>query len=697
MRRNLLDRRELLTCVAALAAAASGPLARPLARADAALPPVTPRPNPGLTDTSASPQALVRSVGLGEVTWTHGFWAGRLAVCRSVMVPAMGRLMSGTEPSQFLHNFKVAAGLVAGRHRGPRWNDGDFFKWIEAASALLASSHDDALDRQLDEVIGVLARAQRDDGYLHTPVQIRARAGDQGAEPFQNDLDFETYNLGHLMTAACVHHRATGKSNLLAVAVKAADYLVEIARTRIAALARSAVCPAHYMGLVELYRTTRNSRYLALAHTLIDARELVEGGTDDNQDRIPFRRQKKAVGHAVRANYLYAGAADVYAETGDRTLLAPLRAVWSDVVTRKMSITGGCGALFDGASPDGAKDQKSISRVHQSYGRDYQLPQSTAHNETCAAIGNVLWNWRMLQITGEARFADVLETALLNAAMAGVNLDGTRFFYTNTLRQLDEMPAELRWSRRREPFISCFCCPPNLVRTVAESGGYAYGRAGDAVWIHLYGSNTLDTTLDGGARLQMAQETDYPWDGRVSLTVNEAPPRELAVRLRVPGWARDATLSVNGAARPHPEPGTYAEIRRVWSVGDIVALTLPMPPRLMQAHPLVEEARNQVAVQRGPLVYCLESNDLPDGVRVQEVALARGIAMKPRFDPDLLGGVMVLEGRAEARHEPGWSGQLYRALPTSPPTAIDLRLIPYFAWGNRGPSEMSVWLSLGSA
>jgi DUF1680 family protein len=375
--------------------------------------------------------------------------------------------------------------------------------------------------------------------------------------------------------------------------------------------------------------------------------------------------------------------------------MAPLRAVWGDVVTRKMAITGGCGALFDGASPDGARDQKSISRVHQSYGRDYQLPQSTAHNETCAAVGNALWNWRMLQATGEARFADVLETVLHNAAMAGVSLDGTRYFYTNTLRQLDDMPADLRWSRRREPFIGCFCCPPNLVRTVAESGGYAYGRAGDKVWVHLYGGNTLNTTLENGARVRLTQETDYPWDGRVTVSVAETPPRDVSILLRIPAWARDASLTVNGARLPRPESGAYAEVRRAWAAGDVVVLTLPMPPRLMEAHPLVEEARNQVAVQRGPLVYCVESTDLPRGVRVQDVALPRGIALTPRFDPGLLGGVTVLEGRAEAWPEPDWSGQLYRELPAGPARLIDLRLVPYFAWGNRGPSEMSVWLPLG--
>jgi DUF1680 family protein len=651
---------------------------------------------PGLTDTSVSPHLVVRSVGLADVKWTGGFWADRFETCRKDMMPAMGRIMEGTEHSQFLENFRIAAGLAEGRHRGPAWNDGDCYKWLEAVAAVYAVTKDPDLDRQMDAAIRVIARAQRADGYLHTPVLIKLRNGDAAAKPFQDQLDFEMYNLGHLLTAACVHRRATGKDDLLRVALKAADFLATAFKSPTPELARSAVCPAHYMGMVELYRTTRDPRHLELARTFLDLRDQVRDGTDDNQDRIPFRRQTQAVGHAVRANYLYAGAADVYAETGDRTLLPPLLAVWEDVASRKMYVTGGCGALYDGASPDGSPEQKQISRVHQAYGRDYQLPNSTAHNETCAAVGSVLWNWRLLEITGEARFADTLEVALYNAVLGGVSLDGRRFFYVNTLRQLDRMPVELRWSRTRQPFISCFCCPPNVARTVAEAGTYAYGRADDSVWVHLYGSNRLDTVIPGRGPFRLTQDTDYPWDGRVRLTVDAAPAAPVALRLRIPAWARGATLAVNGAPVATPlEPGEYAAVRRAWSAGDVVELQLPMPVRLLQAHPLVEELRNQVAVQRGPVVYCLESPDLPEGVKVSDVVLPRGIELKRRFDAKLLGGVVVLEGTAEAVAEPAWEKQLYRDLPEARTRPVAVRLIPYYAWDNRGPSEMTVWVPLG--
>src|SRR4051794_14638954 len=686
------DRRSFLRRSAALAVGLSS--LSPGADALAAL--VDDRPGGGSPPDAPRPHARLRSVVPEEVRWTRGFWADRFAECRDVMVPAMWELMSGTEPSQFFHNFKVAAGLVEGRHRGPSWNDGDFYKWLEAASTVYAVTRDPAWDRRIDEIIRGISLAQRDDGYLHTPVLIKARNGDPDARPLQDKLDFEAYNLGHLITAACVHHRATGKDNLLKVAIKAADYLVNVFRAPTPELARNAVCPSHYMGIVDLYRTTHDPRYLGLARTLIDIRALVEDGTDDNQDRVPFRRQSEAAGHAVRANYLYAGVADVYQETGDRTLLDPLLAIWDDVANRKMAITGACGALFDGASPDGSKDQKSITRIHQAYGRPYQLPNSTAHNETCAGIGNALWNQRMLEITGEARFADVVERVLYNANLAGISLDGRRFFYVNTLRQLDRMPVNLRWSRDREAFISCFCCPPNVVRTVAETGAYAYGKAEGKLWVHLYGGNTLDTILDGGERLRLTQQTEYPWDGRVRITIDQAPGRPCSLSLRIPGWAREASLRVNGTPwAGRLEPGTYAEVDRAWSSGDVLELDLPMPVRLLEAHPLVEETRNQVAVQRGPIVYCLESVDLPSDVKLSDVVIPHAIALKPRYDPALLSGVAVLEGRAQAWPERDWSNELYRDLADSKPSTFDVKLVPYYAWGNRGHSEMTVWMPLG--
>lgn len=652
-----------------------------------------PLPGRGLTDASASPHVIVRSVGLADSRWTTGVWKERFDVCRGATVPHLWRVMRGTEYSQYLENFRVAAGLREGRHRGAAFNDGDFYKWLEAAVVVNAAAPDSTLTAAIDESVRAIRAAQRADGYLHTRIQIRQKQGDANARPFRDPLQFEAYDLGHLMTAACVHHRLTGRDELLDVARKAADFLDATSRNPTQEFSRCAICPSHYMGLAELYRTTREARYLELLKRLFALRDTIRDGTDDNQDRVPFREQRKAVGHAVRANYLYAGAADLYAETGDRTLLAPIKAVWDDVVATKLAITGGCGALFDGASPDGSKEQRQIGRVHQAYGRDYQLPQSTAHNETCAAVGLALWAWRMLQVTGEARYADVLEVVLHNAVLAGVSLDGTSFFYTNTLRQLDRMPAELRWSRTRQPYISSFCCPPNVARIVAESSSFVYGVSDKSLWVHLYGASELATDVPGVGRVKLTQGSDYPWDGRIKFMVGVDRPATFAIRLRIPGWAPGATATVNGGATDElATPGTYLNIRREWRGGDTIALTLPMPARLIEAHPLVEEARNQLAVMRGPVVYCVESTDLPAGVGILDVGLPAGIELKPRFDARLLGGVSVLEGRGVARTSAVWGRELYREVAPVASKPVELRLIPYFAWANRGRSEMTVWM-----
>jgi DUF1680 family protein len=642
-----------------------------------------------------SPHAKFVQVGIGDAKWTDGFWAQRFDLCRTSIVPEMRRLMEGVERSHFLHNFKIAAGIEKGLHRGPAWNDGDFYKWLEAAAAVFASTKDEKLNRQMDAAIAVIAKAQRADGYLHTPVLIKNRNGDSNAKPFADRLNFEMYNFGHLFTAACVHHQATGNQSLLDVARKAADFLCAAFQDPTPELARNSVCPSHFMGILDLYRATGEKKYLRLAVKWLDMRDLVRDGTDDNQDRLPFRKQTEAVGHAVRANYLYAGVADLFAETGDKSLLEPLEKIWTSAVRRKMYVTGACGALYDGAAPDGSKDQKSIARIHQAYGRDYQLPNSTAHNETCASIGSVLWNWRMLMIHSDARYADTLELALYNAVLAGVSLDGTKFFYTNTLRQLDAMPAILRWSRQREAWISSYCCPPNVARLLAQVHRYAYGRSDDAIWVHLFGGSTLDTTLPNGGRVQLTQTTDYPWNGKVTIRLDSVPEREFTLHVRIPGWADGATLSLNGRAlADEAASGAYAAIRRKWAIGDEFAILLPMRVRVLQSHPLVEETRNQVAVQRGPIVYCLESTDLEKGIGLQRVRIPSGIELKPRFEPKLLAGIAVLEGKAHMESEAVWDKELYRELRTNATQPIALRLIPYYAWCNRGPSEMSVWMPL---
>ena len=637
--------------------------------------------------------AKIEPLALGEARWTDGFFYDRFELCRTQMISSMQRLMLGTNYSQFFFNFQIVAGLTNGQPHGANFNDGDFYKFLEGASATLAVTNDATLQKSLDEIISVIAQAQQTNGYIDTWVQLHARETNSKIAPFSDRNNWEVYNFGQLMTASSVHYRVTGKTNFLNIARRAADCLDEVFAKPTPELALHDMCPSHFMGLVELYRVTHEPRYLALAQRMMAMRDLVKDGTDDNQDRVPLAKQDEAEGHAVRANYLYAGAADLFLETGDTNLWQPLAEVWTNVVTKKMYITGGCGALYDGASPDGSKDQKHITRVHQAYGRNFQLPNTTAYNETCANIGNALWNWRMFLATGEAKYMDVVELEFYNAVLAGVALDGTNFFYTNPLRVTDPLPVELRWSRTRVPFVVSFCCPPNLVRTIAESANYAYAKSGDSVFVNLYGASDLETTLANGEKIKLSQTTDYPWNGRVRIKFLSGGKNEFSLKLRIPGWANGASLSINNSpADFSPVPESYFEIKRVWKADDFVDLDLPMAPRLVEANPLVEEDLNQVAVQRGPVVYCLESPDLPPDVKISEVLIPADVKLTARYDQRLLGGIAVLAGKVLVRQNKNWNGKLYRDFQPGELKSINVQFIPYSVWQNRGPSEMSVWL-----
>ncbi|MDQ5978215.1 MAG: uncharacterized protein QG602_1189, partial [Verrucomicrobiota bacterium] len=501
----------------------------------------------------------------------------------------------------------------------------------------------------------------------------------------------------------CIHYRATGKTTMLALARKAADYIDNLCKTRPQELARNAICPSHYMGVVELYRVTREPRYLELAKQLIEIRSLVppDVGSDHNQDRTPFRESTEAVGHAVRANYLYAGVADLFAENGDATLLRPLKAIADDVAGQKLYITGMTGALYDGASPDGAdhRQHRYIKTVHQAYGRDYQLPNLTAYNETCATIGYGLWMWRQLAVTGDAAYADLFEQTLFNGILPGISLEGKHYFYVNPLKKLNDFDYPLRWSRTRQPnYKSSFCCPPNVVRTIAEAHNYVYSLSPDTVWVHLYAASTLDTKWTDGSRIKLRQETNYPWDGGVKLVIEEAPATETKLKFRIPGWLSPDQVSVklNGSVLPNEfQPGTYGFIQRVWKAGDTVELTMDFQPTLWEANPLVEETVNQVSIKYGPLVYCVESNDLPEGVRLEDVAVSLATPGSFKAQREQIAGADVLtftlDGLALPRRD--WAkGELYRPLTAATPRAISFKAVPYYAWGNRGDTEMSVWL-----
>ena len=650
-----------------------------------------------LVNTVSSPFAKLHGVNLGDAVWTKGFWSDRFDVCEKSMVPHMMAMYRNDSISHGFANFEIAAGLKKGKHVGPSFQDGDFYKMLEAMIVADAVHHDERSDHELDSMIDIIGQCQRNDGYINTAAMIEQLHGRKEKNEFTEPLGFETYNMGHLMTAACIHYRVTGKRNFLDIAIKATNFLYRYYQSNPEELVKNAVCPSHYMGVVEMYRTTRDPRYLELARGLIDIRRMVKDGTDQNQDRIPFRQQTQAVGHAVRANYLYAGVADVYAETGDSILMKALDAIWNDVARRKIYITGACGALYDGVSPNGTTyDPSLIQQVHQAYGQAYELPNLTAYNESCANIGNLLWNWRMFLITGEAKYTDMMERVMYNSLLAGVSLDGKRYFYTNPLAVSGHFPSRLRWSKNREEYITyCNCCPPNTIRTIAELSDYIYSLSDQGLWVNFYGGNKLKTLLPGNKPLEVEQETDYPWKGDVRLLIQKVPEENFSIFLRIPGWSDHVPIRINGKlVNKNPAPGNYTELRRKWRKGDVIELQLPMDIKLIEANPLVEATRNQVAVQRGPVVYCMESADMTKGVALSQIALPANLELKP-VRKSIDGSEMIcLKGQADQVDEAAWNNQLYRPVPTMPPKPVPLILIPYYAWDNRGAGDMSVWIPL---
>ncbi|MNK74373.1 Non-reducing end beta-L-arabinofuranosidase [compost metagenome] len=652
--------------------------------------------NKGLVANSESPYSKLQSVGLQDVKWTNGFWKEQFDVETKNTLPYMWDLYHNDEISHAYKNFEIAAGLSKGTFKGPSFHDGDFYKIFEGMAATYAVTKDKKLDAEMDKAIALFAKVQRKDGYIHTPVLIDERWGTLGPEEVKKQLGFEKYNMGHLMTAACIHYRATGKTNFLNIAKGVADFLYDFYKKASPELARNAICPSHYMGIVEMYRTTKNPKYLELANNLIDIRGTTNDGTDDNQDRVPFRQQTTAMGHAVRANYLYAGVADLYAETGEKKLLDNLESIWDDLTYRKMYITGGCGSLYDGVSPDGTSyDPSVVQKIHQAYGRPFQLPNATAHTETCANIGNVLWNWRMLQITGDAKYADIVELALYNSVLSGMDLEGEKFLYNNPLNVSNDLPFHQRWGNEREGYIALSnCCAPNVTRTIAEVGNYAYNISKEGLYVNLYGSNQLKTKSLSGEEIEIEQQTNYPWDGKITLKIVKAPKDLQNFFLRIPGWSQNAEVSVNNSKITDKiVSGTYLKLNQKWKKGDMIELNLPMPVELMEANPLVEEVKNQVAVKRGPLVYCLESDQLPAKISVNDVAL--NLKSKFTINNFLLNNrnLVSIDAEAVINSNNSWNKSLYKPLSSKDATAVSIKLIPYFAWGNKGKGEMTVWMS----
>jgi uncharacterized protein len=654
----------------------------------------TPVESGGVIRLQDSPYAQLQSVDMSNVHLTKGFWADRFRQTHEVTLHTLWDLLADPEAGHILDNMKIAGGLQEGEFSGVNWQDAWLYKWLEAAASIYQSTRDPWIAARMDEAIELIAQAQEDDGYISTQITVTKR------KRWQDPRDHEVYVMGHLITAACVHHRVTGKRTLLDVAIRAADFLCKTLGVTVNP--SYAHNPTAVMGMVELYRETGQKKYLDCAQTIVDARGadpkpggvFYQGpgvlGTDLFQDRVPYRKETEIVGHNVFFTYLNAGVADIYLETGDKTLRDPMNRLWDDLVLQKMCINGGVSPMGHGLSPRN-------DPIVESVGVDYYLPSADSYNETCGQIGNMMWNYRMMSIKPDVKYTDMMEREFYNGFLGGIGLDGKSWFYRNALRRYDVEHAILGHNdmiERGLPGKKRTCCPSNLLRALAQVPNYIYSLSDDGLWVHQYTGNVLDGKLKDGSGLKLTQETDYPWDGLITLTVDAVESKKpFAVKLRIPEWAEGATLSVNGApVSAPPMPGQYAEIHRQWKTGDSISLNLPMNARLMQAHPKAEQLRNQVAIMRGPVLYCLESPDMAGNIDLNNVYIPSDLNLQATQASELPFGIMALEGNALYRGETSWNKTLYRTLQQEPLKPLPLRMIPYFAWNNRGPSAMTVWM-----
>ncbi|MDO4648918.1 MAG: glycoside hydrolase family 127 protein [Eubacteriales bacterium] len=645
-----------------------------------------------LTDTRNSSHAKVHPVDGLDVSWTGGLWKERTDTCADSTVPQLQHMFEAKDISHVVENFRICAGDAEGEFDGTVFGDGDFYKWMEAAIYSAKKTGNEALMKQVDDYVDLIGRAQQPDGYLSTK-QIIGEMQKNGVSRMGDINDFEVYNFGHMFTTACLYKRMTGSDRFLKVAVRVADYLESLyEEAEKTGEVQTAVCPSHYMGLAEMYRTTGEERYLDLLKRAIRLRDSVKNGLDDNQDRIPLKEHDRIIGHAVRANYLYAGVADLCLEEDDPEYRRVLRDVWRSLVDKKLYVTGGCGALYNGVSPYGNffKDQKT----HQAYGYEYQLPNITAYNETCASLGGVFWAYRMFQLEPKAEYFDVLERMMLNTNLAAFSLDGKKFFYENMLRRETDLDYELVWPLTRSDYILSYCCPPNLARTVAESSEYAYMVSEDGVYTGMYGASRAAIRLDNGAEFTLVQETEYPFDGRMHFTAEKVQNAEgFRLMLRIPGWAVKGTLAVQGKEESLTEKdaGTYKEVWISDPASMDVVLNLEMPVRYTVAHNKVEEAAGQACVERGPLVFCVEGMDADmESLDDLYLNLQAEYAME---ETEIAGRkIPTLVTKHFSMNRQGFERTaLYQTLNYQGMEERAVRLIPYYAWDNREFTQMRIW------
>jgi len=642
------------------------------------LTPQNPQPPEHLSPPlEASTWQFYKPVPYTAVTIADSFWEPRIRVNREQTLLHVYRMCRETGR---IDAFKLD--WKPGMEPVPHifWSS-DVAKWIEAASYSLATHHDPALDALLDETIDLVVKAQQPGGYLNPYFTVV-----KSEQRWTNLRDMhELYCAGHLIEAGVAHFQATGKRVLLDAVCRYVDCIDTVFGNQ---PGKKRGYPGHEeieLALVKLYQVTGEKRYLHLSQYFVDERghqphyfdiEAHLRGEDPkafwaktyeyNQSHLPVREQSEVVGHAVRAMYLYSAMADLARELGDHTLFQACTQLWNHLCTKRMYITGGIGSSWH----------------NEGLTRDYDLPNESAYAETCAAIGLVLWSHRMLQLDCDDRYADVMERVLYNGMLSGISLDGHRFFYEN--------PLTSPGTHHRQEWFDCACCPPNVARLLASLGQYIYSCNNTEVVVHLYIQSSARLTL-GGREITVHQETTYPWAGMITIQLGMDEPAVFGLNLRIPAWCRTARLSVNGDAidlSGHVTKG-YARVERLWHPGDHVVLALDMPVERIYAHPDVRQDAGCVALQRGPLIYCLEGVD--HTVPLHRIVLPMSADLASQFEPGALGGIVVIKGSAQAAGDNDWEGMLYRSWPAST-YLCTITAIPYYAWGNRTPGEMRVWL-----
>lgn len=617
----------------------------------------------------------IQPIPFTQAEIADSFWQPRIQTAATVTVPYD---FQQCEDTGRIANFDKAAGALPGAHEGIFYNDSDVFKVVEGAAYALQVAPDDALEAYVDALIAKFAAAQEADGYLYTARTIHPQNPDERCGPTRWSnlgVNHELYNVGHMYEAAVAWYEATGKRNFLEVVLKNAELIDEVFGE-----GKLRDVPGHQqieLGLARLYRCTGDAKYLRLAKFFLDERGQANGRELYGpycQDHLPITEQREAVGHAVRAGYQYAAMTDIAALCQDADYAAAVLALWDDVVSKKMSLTGGVGARHEG----------------EAFGEAYELPNLTAYNETCAAQASIYWNQRLFLLTGESKYVDVLERTLYNGFLSGVGMDGRSFFYVNPLA----CDGEYRFNREahmtRRPWYGTACCPTNVVRLLPALGGYMVAQRDDQLYVNLYAAGTIRVQLAGG-EIGIEQRTQYPWDGVISIEVSAEQATEFTLKLRIPGYALGqpvpsslytslseepaaVQLSVAGEETPLEMESGYATIARCWQGKTRVMLRLPVVARRVVAHDAVAALRGQVALERGPLVYALESADNPG--RVLELVLADESPVQAEHRADLLGGITTLRGRAlDAGGQP-----------------VDFTAIPYYAWGHRGDGQMTTWL-----